>query len=201
MATLHRRALASRPPAAGLSLLETLVVLALISLLSTLMLQGLGAFASRYDTVQRVHRAAAFAALRQHWFTTSVRGLVPVGVEARRFQGDADFFHGTTLQPLAAESGLPVRARWHIDAPGRAVMYAEDDADAWQMFASDGGRLAFAYADSEGGWHQRWPIASAPGEWLPRMIRLSAENEGTVWLASIAASPQPALDERLLRVQ
>lgn len=193
---------AGRREGRGLSLLETLVVLALVSLLSALMLQGLGAFANRYDTVQRVHRTASFMALRQHWFTTSVRGLVPVGVEARRFLGAVDSFHGITLQPLAAESGLPVQARWYVDGTAdQAVMYAEDDAEAWQVFASDGDRLTFAYADSKGAWHQRWPVASAPGEWLPHMIRLNAEGEGTVWLASIVASPQPAFDERVLRLQ
>ena len=188
-----------RTPAKGISLVETLVVFALLSLLSTLMLQGLGAFAGRYDTVQRVHRNASFAVLRQHWFVTSVRGLVPVGVLARRFQGDASSFQGTTLQPLADESGLPTRVRWHIE--DQAVTVAEDDAEAWQVLASDGDGLAFEYADAKGAWHAEWPSFGAPDEWVPRMIRLTAQDEGVIWLASIAASPRPALDERMLQLE
>ena len=188
-----------RTPAKGISLVETLVVFALLSLLSTLMLQGLGAFAGRYDTVQRVHRNASFAVLRQHWFVTSVRGLVPVGVLARRFQGDASSFQGTTLQPLAGESGLPTRVRWRIE--DQAVTVAEDDAEAWQVLASDGDGLAFEYADAKGAWHAEWPSFGAPDEWVPRMIRLTAQDEGVIWLASIAASPRPALDERMLQLE
>ena len=126
-------------------------MLTLLSLLSVLMLQGLGAFVGRYDTVQRVHRDASFAVLQQHWFVTSVRGLVPVGVFARRFQGDASSFQGTTLRPLAAESGMPTRVRWRIEGAARqAVTVAEGDADAWQVLVSDREELAFEYADSDG---------------------------------------------------
>ena len=189
---------AVRTPAKGLSLVETLVVFALLSLLSTLVLQGLGAFAGRYDTVQRVHRNASFAVLQQHWFVTSVRGLVPVGVLARRFQGNASSFQGTTLQPLAAESGLPTRVRWRIES--QAVTVAEDDAEAWQVLESDGDGLAFEYADANGAWHAEWPSFGAPDEWVPRMIRLTARDEGVIWLASIAASPRPVLDERILQL-
>ena len=197
--TTPRLRQAVRTPAKGISLVETLVVFALLSLLSTLILQGLGAFAGRYDTVQRVHRNASFAVLRQHWFVTSVRGLVPVGVLARRFQGDAGSFQGTTLRPLAAEPGLPTRVRWRIE--GHAVTIAEDDAEAWQVLVSGSDGLAFEYADSNGGWHARWPSAGAWDEWVPRMIRLTAQDDGVIWLASVAASPRPALDERVLQLQ
>ena len=196
---LRVRPLYPQGPAKGLSLLETLVVLSLLSLLCTLVLQGLGAFVGRYDTVQRVHRDAASAVLPRHWFVTSVRGLVPTGVLARRFQGDASAFEGTTLQPLAAESGLSTRVRWRIEgAAGQVVTVAEDDADAWQVLVSRHDGLAFEYAGADGEWHAQWPSVAAPGEWVPRMIRLTAQDAGAIWSASIAASPQPAFDERVL---
>lgn len=186
-----------RLPTKGLSLFETLVVLVLLSLLSTLLLQGLGAFADRYDTVQRVHRNASFASLRQHWFVTSVRGLVPVGIFAHRFQGDPDTFQGTTLRPLATESGMPVRMRWRVEEDG-AVTYAEDAAPAWQVHAFEPGHVTFEYADSRGEWHQHWPPSSSADEWVPRLIRLAAEDDRTIWLASVEASPRPRLDESVL---
>ena len=190
-----------RLSAKGFSLFETLVVFVLLSLLSTLLLQGMGVFADRYDTVQRVHRTATFTSLRQHWFVTSVRGLVPVGLFAHRFQGNPNSFHGTTLRPLATEPGVPVRMRWRVEDEGLAVTYAEDDAPAWQIGAFERGPVAFEYADSRGEWHRHWPPESAADEWVPRLIRLAAEDDRTIWLASVEASPRPRFDESVLSMQ
>ena len=185
----------------GLTLFETLVVLVLVSLLCTLLLQGLGAFADRYDTVQRVHRTASFASLRQHWFVTSVRGLMPTGLFAQRFRGDPNAFQGTTLRPLATEPGVPVRVQWRIDDGGAAVTYAEDDAQAWPIHVVDEVPATFEYADSRGEWHENWPPPSAADEWVPRMIRLAGEDDRTIWLASVEASPRPRFDESVLHIE
>ena len=184
----------------GLSLFETLVVLVLLSLLCTLLLQGLGAFADRYHTVQRAHRTASFASLRQHWFVTSVRGLAPVGLFAQRFRGDPSFFQGTTLRPLATEPGVPVRMQWRVEDDGSVVTYAEDDA-AWRIHAVEDGPATFEYADSRGAWHGNWPPTSAADEWVPRMIRLAGEDDRTIWLASVDASPRPRFDESVLYIE
>ena len=187
------------PRFAGLTLMEMLVVLALLALLSAMLLQGLGAFADRYQTVQRLHRQGAQDALRAHWFASSVRGLVPVGVEAKRFRGAATGFEGTTLRPLAAESGMPARVRWAVGGGSRkSVTYAEDGAPAWRILATDRPALAFEYGDSKGEWHREWPVFGARNEWLPRMIRL-ASGDAPLWMASVEATPQPIIDEWTLR--
>ena len=99
---------------AGLTLVETLATFVILGLLTTLVIQAVGFFAARYDGIQRVHRATTLASLGQNWFATTVQGLVPVGVHARRFVGGRAAFEGTTLQPLNAEPGTPVIARWSI---------------------------------------------------------------------------------------
>ena len=97
---------ASLPRSArGLTLIEMLVVLVLVSLLGTLLIQGTGFFLGKYATVQRVHREASLDELRQHWFVSTLQAMVPSKLETRRFAGDASSFEGVTLQALRAQSG------------------------------------------------------------------------------------------------
>ena len=183
----------------GLTLIEMLVVLVLVSLLGTLLIQGLGFFLGKYATAKRVHREASLATLRQHWFISTVQAMVPSRPEARRFAGDASSFEGVTLQPLAADPGFPVRARWSITAGGdggsAAVVYAQEDGAPWTVLLSDEEDLEFQYADSAGRWHDRWPIASGAGgpspERIPRMVRLVSDARRTLWLASLDLFPEP----------
>jgi len=183
-----------------------LVVLVLVSLLGTLLVQGTGFFLGKYATVKRVHRDASLAALRQHWFISTVQAMVPSRVETRRFAGDASSFEGVTLQALAAEPGLPVRARWSIEPDGasEAVVYTQEDGESWTVMASedsDDEGLAFQYADSAGTWHGHWPTASyddanPPRERIPRMVRLVTPVGRTVWLARTDLFPEPVPNYR-----
>ncbi|MYD99043.1 MAG: hypothetical protein F4X98_16860 [Gammaproteobacteria bacterium] len=146
----------SRP--AGLTLVELLVTFVILSLLVGLVLEGLSLFTARYETVTRHFRTAASQTLGQQWFATSVRGIVPYGRIARRFQGDAKSFTGITLEPLHAEPGTPVTVRWSVasDEFASTVVYAEyaaiiDPATAtpiveWHVHGSEDASLSFQYA-------------------------------------------------------
>ena len=193
MTPQRNRAGAAFRTAQGLTLIEMLVVLVLVALLSTLLIQGVGFFLGKYAAVKRVHRESSLATLHQQWFVASVQAMVPSRLDARRFAGDASSFEGVTLQPLAAEPGLPVRARWSIgdDGEPKSVVYAEEGGTTWTVWTSDGGRLAFQYADSARQWHDRWPVASDTREHIPRMVRLVATNGRTVWLAALDLFPEP----------
>ncbi|MCE2425811.1 MAG: prepilin-type N-terminal cleavage/methylation domain-containing protein, partial [Pseudomonadales bacterium] len=78
----------------GLTLVELLVTFVILSLLVGLVLEGLSLFTARYETVTRHFRTAASQTLGQQWFATSVRGIVPYSLSARRFQGDGASFTG-----------------------------------------------------------------------------------------------------------
>lgn len=200
--TSHRRA-GSMPR--GLTLMELLVALVLVALLATLMVQGVALFGGSYDAVKRNQRDATNAALRQRWFVSSVRGIVPYGLEARAFKGNADGFETVTLQPLNAEPGMPTLVRWEVvdDGPWSVVTYAEDaptedDAISWRVLVAEGDDLSFQYADTAHQWHDRWPLDSEPTQWVPRMIRL-ATAEGAVWLATIDVAPSPTVTDAMLQ--
>ena len=190
----------ARTGAGGLTLLEMLVVMVLVTLLGTLLLQGIGFFTGKYQVVQRARADLSLAELQQHWFATSVRGLTPYGVEARRFVGDARAFRGITLTPLQAEPGMPVTARWTIDGEDASMLrYAEDGGLPLTVLPGNGERLVFDYADAAHRWYDRWPVEAAEGEWTPTYIRLRAEGEGPLWLARVQADPAPLLTEAALR--
>ena len=185
---------------AGLTLLEMLVVMVLVSLLGTLLLQGVGFFAGNYQVVKRTHAELSLAELRRHWFASTVRGMTPYGVEARRFVGNARTFQGITLAPLEAEPGMPVTARWSIGGPDDAtVVYAENGGPGRAVLPGDGERRVFEYADSAFRWHARWPVEAAEGEWTPSFVRLREADRGPIWLARVEATPQPLLTEEALQ--
>ena len=204
LARMRRSRVAARAAARraqhGLTLIEMLVVLVLVSLLGTLLIQGTGYFLGRYAQVTRIHRDASLAALRQHWFVSTVQTMVSSRVETRQFTGDDTGFEGTTLQPLAAESGLPVRVRWSIagDRGGDSVVYTEDGGEPWTVLASGEGEgeLSFEYADATGAWQDHWRAASDARERIPRTVRLVSAEGGTVWLARLRLHPEPVPNYR-----
>ena len=177
-----------------------LVVLVLVSLLGVLLIQGAGFFLGKYAAVKRLNREASLAALPRHWFVSTVQAMLPSTLEARRFAGDAASFEGTTLQPLAAEPGLPVRTRWSIGGAhaSEVIVHAREGGAPWTVFASPDEGLAFQYADSAGQWHDRWPIAEdprrPPAERIPDMVRLVSTAGRTLWLAHLDLFPEPVLN-------
>ena len=193
------RAPASSPQAArGLTLIEMLVVLVLVSLLGTLLIQGAGFFLGKYATVQRVHRETSLDELRQHWFVSTLQAMVPSKLEARRFAGDATSFEGVTLQALHARSGQPAQVRWSIDGDGgsKVVRYQEEDAAPWIVLRADESALAFQYAGVDREWHERWPVTEDALERIPSMVRLVSSGGRPVWMARLDLFPVPVPNYR-----
>ena len=187
--------------AAGLSLLEMLVVLVMASLLATLLIQGLGFFLSSSGTAQRHASRAAAAQQQQHWFASSVRGVVPYLDPQRAFAGDAETFAGITLEPLASESGLPRAIRWTVEPDGESVRYAESGdsesgAVAWTVLRAPGAALRFQYADRAGDWHGNWPVAEASRQWIPGQVRLIGADGRTLLSAHLRLHPVPVANFR-----
>ena len=196
---------AARP--LGLTLLEMLVVLMLLGLLSTALLQGMAFFSAKYESVQRWRQDAGQAMLRQHWFAWSVSGLAAYGLPAQRFAGDGFAFAGISLQPLAADAGLPVEARWTLSAAeGDAAIlrYQErsglsNEGVDWLIAQFEDPELRFQYADRAGRWHDLWPLPEVLEDWTPKAIRLNSASEGPIWLAQLSVTPDPLITEDKLR--
>ena len=184
-----------RLSAAGVSLLEMLVVLVLASLLSTLLVQGLGFFLAGMEAVQRHSGRAAAVAMQQHWFSSTVAAMTPYLAPDRNFIGDALAFAGVTQAPLNAPPGLPRKIRWSI-ADGDTVLYAEDGEPDWTVLQEPGAALRFEYAGLDGQWRSQWQASPRARQWIPSLVRLTAEDGRVLWLARLALHPEPVLNFR-----
>ncbi len=198
-ATRRPRSVTLPRAARGLTLIEMLVVLVLVSLLGTLLIQGAGFFLGKYASVQRAHRETSLDELRQHWFASTLQAMVPSDQEARRFSGNASAFEGVTLQALRARSGQPVRVRWSIGGDGTAsvVRYEEEDAPSWTVLRTrERGALAFQYAGTDRQWHENWPVSGIAEERIPRVIRLVSSDGRPLWVARLDLFPRPVANYR-----
>ena len=183
----------------GLTLLELLVVLVMTSLLGTLVIQGVGFFLGRYDTVGRVGKTAALTLLQRHWFASTVEGMVPSLRESRRFKGREKSFEGMTLRPLAAQPGQPTRVRWSINpnaGDSSLVVYAEEGGPTWTVLTVREPALSFEYADSAGRWHERWPLDVGSKQGIPRMLRLVSDTGDEIWVVRPGLFPRPVVNFR-----
>ena len=178
----------------GLSLLEMLVVLVLASLLSTLLMQGLGFFLAAVERAQRHAGHDALAALPQQWFSESVRSMMPFLDPVRGFVGDAQGFEGISLTALASEAGYPKRIRWSIE--GGAVRYREADGVDWTLTEAGNNAGFFEYADRDGIWGRQWRHTPATLQWMPSQVRLLAVDGSVLWVAHMALHPTPVVNPR-----
>ncbi len=190
-----------------------LVVFVLVSLLSVLVVQGTGFFLGGYQAAVRGNRTEAQTVLQRSWFMESLRGMVASQLAAQRFRGTAETLEGITLQPLVAESGVPVKVRWTVrqqDGAGFALAYEEGEnpetAIAWTLRldeartrqrnpASNASTLAFQYADRTGAWQDAWPLPRSPREHLPSAVRLVSETGETVCFVRIDLHYEPVYED------
>ena len=204
--------------ATGLTLIEMLVVFVFMALLSVLVVQGLAFFMGNYQIVAHAVQDAGSTARQRAWFETTVQGMVASRNPARRFVGTAQSFEGQTLQPLSAESGVPIRIRWALgEAESRAVLtYQEAASDvSWTVLTQDpragpsranaarrgtarteAPQLAFQYADRAGNWLPHWPPREfLDDEYLPSAVRLVSAEQRTIWLVQLDLHFQPIIQD------
>ena len=199
--------------ATGLTLIEMLVVFVFMALLSVLVVQGIAFFMGNYQSVVRAVQGAEDATRQGAWFETTLQGMVASRHPSRRFRGTAQAFEGQTLQPLSAESGVPVHIRWSLSETdsGAALTYSEVANDvSWTVSTHEPSRrrapsvaetseLAFQYADRAGNWQQQWPPDWMNNELLPYAVKLVSSGEETVWLVPLDLDFRPIiLDEDYL---
>ncbi|WP_439817108.1 prepilin-type N-terminal cleavage/methylation domain-containing protein [Zavarzinia sp. CC-PAN008] len=159
---------AARP---GFTLLETLVVLVILGLLTTMLMQG---FAQAMDLRLRLGTymdGTGQATLSAAMVRGTLQGLVATAIpddgsaegrdaaDAGAFTGSARLLRGQSLAALDGEIGTPSPIAWTLQREdGRTVLTYRGRTGTVQRiraWAGDGG--GFRFRDGAGRWHDIWP--------------------------------------------
>lgn len=172
----------------GFTLMETLVMLVLVSFAVLLMFQMLGTYRIARERVTVLGAGVDREALFNDWYADSIAGLH--SLDSVPFQGDARAFSGVTLNPLIASPGAPIEIRWALEPTeegGWAVAYAEAGEVLWTLPLSSQEAPGFASLDASGTVHETWPPQLGMQSGLPRSVAFLRDGgEGTrVHVASV----------------
>lgn len=190
----------------GLTLIEMLVTLVLVSLVATILGQALHQLARIERLLEGGQLRSASDAVRADWVRSALESLLPGGRESERLTGGE-----RELQGLSADvPGFP--------APGLAMLrlaLRTDDAGAstvLELLPEDkntagtkpvvllswpGREGRFRYLDAQGQWVDRWPPATITGQvsgagdsLVPRLIVLeTGQKTQSLVVARPRASP------------
>ena len=181
----------------GFTLLEVLVVLLVVSLISTLLVQGISmVLAVRYRFVDQLNFQQT-GVLQSYWFRQVCMGLTPDqpgrgGV----FLGTHQQIHGLTLSPLQGESGMTkqVDLKLEQNAADMVLSYRQGDGRFLELARWPASQGGFYYLDGDGRWYEQWPPPVLENvTQLPAAVMLKVDRgRGPLaWFAAITARRQP----------
>ena len=160
----------------GLTLLEMLVVLTLVSMLTTVLFQGYGYMLLTYQRIQLRQTVEFKRALANTWFRGSMENLVAYDKVSQRFSAIATTITGATFSPLLAQAGIPTPIRWELrnSNDGLQLHYFEGDPEREQTLLittwAPGTSAEFRFRSAEGKWQEQC-IAGEDGQ-IPSAIQL-----------------------------
>jgi len=146
--------------AAGFTLMETLVMLLLVSLATAMMFQMLGSYRVARERFLIQGEQIDTRELSESWWADSVRGLHPVG--SQPLSGTVGGFESVTINPLFGPRGTAAEIGWLLeqDTAGTWVLaYSQDGSERFAVALPEVERARFVFIDSEGAVHDGWPPA------------------------------------------
>ena len=164
---------------AGITLLEMLVVFALVSLISTLLLQFTGFLTSGFERTASMEREAFRSRLFQRWYQNSTAGIVASLDAEAGFHGAKESMTGYTLFPVFGPSGVPTRFNWSLQEEDDTVgiWYQEADAPPVKMYQWPADKVEFSYRPLNGTWAEKWPLPGVPTGVSPFRILLKIQTD------------------------
>ncbi len=181
----------------GFTLVEVLVVLVLLSMMMTLLMQGLtyvGGMRLRFlAQVERQQQGG----LPSSWFRRVSSAMTPDHKRGQHlFSGDTRGFKGLTLAPLLGATGIPVPVYLFLEQQGEnlRLMYQEYEDTPLELATWSASAGELRYLDDEGVWQGQWPLAEQGRQaQLPRAIMAQIRQAVgvQVWYGSIAGRRHP----------
>ena len=178
--------------ARGFTLMETLVMLMIVSMATTLMFQMLDSYRVAQQRIAAQAGNQDRSSLFESWLIDEVHGLSPD--PDREFKGSASQFEGSTLNPLYGSAGAPSPISWRLEktVDGGDIEYAEDGEKRWALPLRDFQGARFVYLDGKGVEHSQWPPAKGLQGGLPAAIAL-VRGKGPSTRVRLAAVRGPLL--------
>ena len=168
----------------GLSFLELLVVIVIVSLVSTVLVQGLGFSLSLYQQVESRRVNNHKRVLVNHWFVTSSSALVASTGEVVSLQGVGDRFAANSFNALANGTGVVTPISWQlIDEKNGSVLEYQQSGDVFILGPVEGVHR-FEYQDHGGDWHSLWPLQGGAASMLPAAVRV-VDAAGRLYVQSV----------------
>lgn len=160
----------ARRASAGFTLMETLVMLMLVSIAATMMFQMLDSYRIAQQRIAAQAGQLDRSSLFEAWLVDGVRGLR--ADPGHPFIGGRLGFEGVTLNPLFGSGGAPSIVEWQLQptAEGGEIAYSEGGQDRWTLALRDFAGARFVYFDREGSQHDQWPPAQGLQESLPAAV-------------------------------
>lgn len=166
----------------GFTLIEMLVVMILVSMIVTVLFQGL-------SQAIRIRRSAgietaqvAREAMRRVWYRQLINGLVPDDEDGTGiFQGGPTSFKGQSTNAIDFDTGavLPVTVALEVDAASDTTIVrvttgsVANEQHQTALLSLPGMNFGFAYVDSD---------ASQSSVWPRRVIGKSPQLPAAIWI-------------------
>jgi general secretion pathway protein J len=176
-----------KPTAQGFTLMETLVVLVIVTLLSSILYSSLSSLAAAEARLGERDRQERRITLARDWWADSVKAMA---FDARwPFTGDAEGFQGFTTAGIDG-TPRPSRVRWYVDEANRLAIAGGEGGTL--SFDAGAIRPRFAYQGESGDWYDAWPQDGMPVDSLPQAIVLIDNETGALArLSRIEGRRQP----------
>jgi len=149
--------------ASGFTLLEVLVVLMIVSLISVVLMQGMGLMLNLRDNFGDQMVGLDRETVKRNLVRQPLMGLIPDFSEGENvFLGTADALSGLTIQPLLRRAGrsIPFSYSLEYDSAERmnTLLYREDQDPPMTIASWEGERAYFRFiGDTTTGWVESWP--------------------------------------------
>jgi len=182
-----------RRPSSGFSLLELLVVFVIVSMVSVLILQGLGFGLSLYERVQNRGPELIAKSMAHDWYRQVNASLVAQTKKGESLQGNHFEFRAQTLSPLLGRGGLPVNIQWKID---QGSLYYSERGQEFRVLSVDHD-AEFEYLRGDGSWVRSWPVDKESYN-LPEAIRIESSKERISAMVRMRTEPDVLLEEMRL---
>lgn len=191
-----------------------MVVLILVSLITTLMMQGFSFVMGLQERIRAQLVQVKDNELREQWFRLTVRSLHRARPsDNASFTGDNESFSGLTLQPLFEQTGMPTKITWRLVSQNASInlIYEEEGQAAVTIMRWQHETPEFRYMDEQGQLTGSWPpqnhenslafsdLFSHKNQALPKGLVLvdSARGSSLFWYVSISSNALPEIDYAL----